>query len=478
MISTPLTVDEGGYGYVARLWSRGVPLYRTAWVDRPQGLLWMYRAAFSLFGDSAQTIRGLAAATAAGTVGAISAIGRRFIGSDRGGLFAGALYATLSAIPQFEGHTANGELLCALPSAISILFLMRALDAPTTKQQFRSMFYAGIFGAAGMLVKQSAYDVVLVGGVVICVVAWHKRGTGHHTFAQNAIGFGLGGLMMMIPAVVHGYFIGFSDWWFAFAGYRLGVESVMSGGLDERYGRFVASIFLIGINGLTLFVFAGLGLLAFREGRTRRLIPLGWFICALSSFALGGLFHTHYYIGLVAPISVLGAQGLSELLHEHRLGRFNVARVIAVPMCALFLAPALWSTWTVLRESSADRRSLLSSHDDRLIRNAKLATWITAHSNETDTIYVVYADAALYYEADRQSALKFLWERGVERIPGAMTTLTEVLNGPDAPRYVLQMTLPGKLRGGKPIKEIIERRYKDVATVDGIIIRELKAQAG
>ena len=60
-LTTPLSVDEGGYGYVARWWARGADLYGDVWVDRPQGLLLLYRWAIALPGGHAFDIRLMAA---------------------------------------------------------------------------------------------------------------------------------------------------------------------------------------------------------------------------------------------------------------------------------------------------------------------------------------------------------------------------------------------------------------------------------
>ena len=50
-LDVPLNVDEAGYGAVTRTWARGFALYGdVAWVDRPQGLLGLYRMAL-WFGD-------------------------------------------------------------------------------------------------------------------------------------------------------------------------------------------------------------------------------------------------------------------------------------------------------------------------------------------------------------------------------------------------------------------------------------------
>src|SRR5439155_26974867 len=65
----PLTADEGGYAEVARLWSHGATLYRGAWVDRPQGLVLVFRA-LHLIGGSPVAMRVTAAVVAALVVAA------------------------------------------------------------------------------------------------------------------------------------------------------------------------------------------------------------------------------------------------------------------------------------------------------------------------------------------------------------------------------------------------------------------------
>src|SRR5689334_19379696 len=67
--NAPLTADEGGYAEVARLWSHGATLYRGAWVDRPQGLILVFRA-LHLIGGSPLAMRAAAAVFAALVVAA------------------------------------------------------------------------------------------------------------------------------------------------------------------------------------------------------------------------------------------------------------------------------------------------------------------------------------------------------------------------------------------------------------------------
>ena len=67
-LDVPLNTDEGGFAAIARLWREGYTLYgNVAWVDRPQGLLVLYRLAG--LADSDQAIRALAIARLAGHPG-------------------------------------------------------------------------------------------------------------------------------------------------------------------------------------------------------------------------------------------------------------------------------------------------------------------------------------------------------------------------------------------------------------------------
>src|SRR4051794_27241620 len=56
-LSVPLMSDEGGYGYAAYWWSKGLHLYDELWFDRPQAILVIYRIIFATLGSSVVSIR-------------------------------------------------------------------------------------------------------------------------------------------------------------------------------------------------------------------------------------------------------------------------------------------------------------------------------------------------------------------------------------------------------------------------------------
>src|SRR5207237_8143292 len=95
--------DEGGYAYVATQWAGGHQLYRSAWIDRPQGLVLVYRLLVSIE-HSAWAIRlgGIVAAVAITLL--LVAIGRLSFGPSTGFL-AGGPYAAVAVGPHVAGST-------------------------------------------------------------------------------------------------------------------------------------------------------------------------------------------------------------------------------------------------------------------------------------------------------------------------------------------------------------------------------------
>src|SRR3989442_14251892 len=116
----PLTADEGGYAEVARLWSHGAILYDGAWVDRPQGLIVVFRAVH-LIGGSPLTMRAAAALVAALVVAGTMLLTLRLARGRITAVTAGLLAATVGASPFIESFTLSGELLASLPAVLSLL---------------------------------------------------------------------------------------------------------------------------------------------------------------------------------------------------------------------------------------------------------------------------------------------------------------------------------------------------------------------
>ena len=434
-LNTPTTVDEGGYGYVARFWARGADLYGDVWVDRPQGLLLEYRGALALLGDNGVAVRLLATLTAVAITVVLGLTLKRLV-SPAAGLISAVLFAVISVGPSIEGFSANGELLSALPSTCAI-----GLAAVWQQRPRRAtILLCGLVAGSALLVKQSGYDAGLAIAVWLLLAAW--RGWHPRREALVALGWLVaGGLVPVALAALHGALTGWHDWWFAFADYRLSVESVTTAPLSARLSLLWHSRndALSAIGPLLVLLPFGIAA-AWTEARTRLLLI--WFALSLSGFALG-------------------AVGIAWVVRGQR-PRVAVAAVVAaclVPLVALAL---------VVAEDGPRHRSLASSGDHRIVTDAAVARYLRAHTGPSDRIYALYADASIYFVADRRSPYPYLWFLGVKHIPGAIERLRATLSGPRAPLYIARYQPADAIDGG--VARIVARDYRQVATIDGIPI--------
>jgi len=91
-----LLADEGGALSAARSWSSGSPLYRDLWVDRPQGVLLLFRGWDALSFTNAPSVRILAILLGATAIAATAAVVWMFAGT-RAAVYTAWFAALLSA---------------------------------------------------------------------------------------------------------------------------------------------------------------------------------------------------------------------------------------------------------------------------------------------------------------------------------------------------------------------------------------------
>ena len=162
-LDAPLTSDEGGYAEIARLWARGHGLYGANWVDRPQGLLVVFRILLSAGITTSVGLRLFAAALATVLVLLVFSIGA-LTGGTLSGLVAGALTATAGASPFIEGFTLSGELIASVLAAAAVLAFV--LYQPSERLGW--LVLAGLAAGSAWMVKQSFFDAA----VAIAVCLW------------------------------------------------------------------------------------------------------------------------------------------------------------------------------------------------------------------------------------------------------------------------------------------------------------------
>jgi hypothetical protein len=438
----PLTADEGGYAQVARLWERGAGLYGEAWVDRPQGLLLVYRAVLSVGGGSTESLRILAAGVAVLVVIATALLAFRLCGTLEAAA-AALLLGTFAASPFIESFTLSGELLASLPAVLSLL----AFTAYVRAHRLAWLVLAGLLTGCAVMVKQSAFDAGLA-ALAFLLLTGRRR-------ARDATVLVLAALVPVAIGWLAAPHAG--EWWDAVVAYRAEGDSLLTGSRVHRVSLFWDSVPAAA---------KGLGLLAVLAAVGWRSTPLLvrlWVGAAAVGVLGGGNFHPHYYLQLAAPLSIAAAVGVRRLLTERR--RVATAVCAAAAAVTVALTVPLW-----FASGSAQARAVWPK-DRHLLRSEPIAAYVRAHTRPGDRIYVVWAGADIYYLADRQGALRYMWYRNVERIDGALASARRMLAA-GRPALVVVAQAPGTVDPSGATARILRQRYRLAARIEGVRILE------
>ena len=417
-LNVPLSVDEAGYGQVARLWARGFALYGdVAWVDRPQGLVGLYRMAVAV-GDE-WAIRMLALKAGVALVIAVAVIAWTIAG-PRAAVLAAWLIAVVGPAPHIEGFTANGELLGGAVAAVAIAIAYRWLERP----RLWLILVAGVVAGCGPLVKQSAFDGVVVGAAIIVVLAFRERAWGRAAARLVAFGVGVAIPWLVALALAASSPPGVSGWWFSIYGYRSQTESVASGDLGFRLTLLWNSIPWMLVDAGVLLLLGVVGVVALRRQR-RLLLPLMWLGACSLGFLAGGLYHPHYWVQLLPVFALLAGIGAAHVW-EARGRRDALALTAAAAGIPLVLALPVYLADPI----TASERS---TNDPRVISAITVGNEVARMTGPDDRIQVLWANAAVYWYADRIPATRYLWYRNIERIPGGRQAVVDAFTGDRPP---------------------------------------------
>lgn len=437
-VFSPLMADEGGALSVARLWRDGGVPYRDIFVDRPQGVLVMFRTWDALPGTGVQSVRMLAIVAGLATVWACASIARSF-GGPRAGAIAAWIAALAGGAPIIEGFAANGELLAAgwsLPGIAVAVGWMRG------RWSAWWLPVAGVLSGTGLTVKQSAFEGIIAFGVwcVIAAIAGWRR----WPVAIAAVtAFAAGVAAPLAASALHGRSIGWDDYWYAMAGFRGSQRSGLTHPEWLKLGRsilFALPVFapLVWLAGRTV---AGTGLRRAVRSPTGCFVAV-WAAVALAAFATGGSFHRHYFLILVWPVAV--ACGLLAARRPDPAARpllvtTAIALVAALPFVVV---PSL----------------ILGNVADT---NVDIARWIHTERREGGplTIYAYCASAAMYSEIGDTPVYPYLWADHVRLSRDGQARLAAYLTGPDAPDIVARFQRDSLCDAAGTIAPILAERY-------------------
>ncbi len=470
-VTTPLTSDEGGYLAVARAWASGKGLYTDAWVDRPQGLLVLFRAWDAATGGSPAAIRLMAI-----LFGCLAVVGVAYtvyaLAGPRAAAISSVLVAVASSNARIEGFIANGELLAGGVAAAGVA----AACAYMFRGRGRSwLLISGVLAGCAMSIKQSGFDGFLA--VMVCLVAGGI--TGERTWRQVTRDCAIcaAGLASVLAALLlHGLMLGFHAWWYALAGYRLGGINATSRSNWHRFGE-TSHIAAPTILPLAAVAVAGLAIWLVHSRRISRstvLVP-AWLCFAVFGFMSGGLFHRHYWVMLTFPLAAAAAMALATLTSGITGAADGRASIVAI--ACLVAIPSLISTMRVVRLDRADV-AVVADDDPRLVYNEKVGQWYAEHRTPDSTLYVLCASAGLYASADVIAPYPYLWQDGVVNAEGAQDRLIGLFAGDNPPTFVVAFQNATTCNPTGEVEALLRLRYVRRAVIDGLSILMLGDVAG
>jgi len=339
------------------------------------------------------------------------------------GLLAALLFGVFSSGPMVEGGTVNLETILHLPYILAIGLFLRA----SMSGQLRWYFLAGLCAGLATLVKQ-------VGGVLFFVFLCY--GIGERMKKQNSFSIKGwlcryllvgGGALLPVIGVISFYH---------FHGYTLNqlYDSMLGSNLHYiqrgyQYTNFLEEFFsklkvILPENGLlwlgTMFTAAYLGWRIWRGKReASNQILLLWAFWSFAVLWLTGTFYWHYFLQIIAPFSILTAYGIVETWRWAKslssLSRFlaqGMWAIILVTMIIIFIRTdyKYFFSYTAEEQTILQHHYADSSLDEYGIFNIiqrKIASYIRAHTNPAETIYVWGIAPQLYFLAQRRAATQY-----------------------------------------------------------------------
>ena len=468
-VIAPISADEGGFLAIARSWRHGGDLYQDVWVDRPQGLLVVYRLFDVLSGGNEDLVRVIALVFGAVAVVAVAEL-VRLLSTPTAGVIAGACAAVMSSAPAIEGFAANGELLGGTCSAVALALGVAVLVG---RLEPRWMFAAGFMGGVGLSMKQSGVDgiVALLAFLVLATVGgWLPRRVAAIRLMQALAGLAAVVLLMAL----HGLLTGWKDWTYAVYGYRAEKRSAFVGSNWKRLGETWLDAWPI-LALPVVVAFAALLVVGLKPGfrqsspshglRRGPVVLVLWLAAAGAAFVSGGQFFHHYWVILSLPIAALCGYSLGRL---HRVD-------LSVAVCGAMLLPAMLS-WASLVVLPRDRIPIEVSGYGRAVKEERVGQWFADNAAVGETIYVMCASASAYAHADAGPPYPYLWFDNVHSVPGAMELLAAMLAADDRPTYVAEFQRAGSCDWSGRADKSIQRYYRPFAVIDGVRILKVIEQ--
>jgi len=417
-----IDADVGNLGYMAWRLAEGEVLIDLEGPGKPPLYFMLYAVFIRIFGPSPLGLKMFGTFFVLMAILAIYWLANQAYGKQVG-LLAALLFGVFSSGPMIEGGTVNLETVLHFPYILAIgLFLKASMSG-----QRKWYFLTGLCAAMATLVKQ-------VGGVLFFVFLcygiyewWREKDSFLiKEWLYRYIVLGVGGLLPVLGVIIFYYF----------HGYTLNqlYDSMLGSNLHYlqrgyQYTSFLEEFFsrlkvILPENGLlwlgTIFAVVYIGKKIWHGKReASNQITLWWALWSFAVLWVSGTFYWHYFLQLISPFSVLTAYGIiatwkwtKSLSSLYRVVARGVWTILLVIMVTIFIKTdyKYFFSFTAEEQTIFQHQYADGTLDEYGIFNIfqrKTASYIRAHTNPTETIYVWGIAPQLYFLAQRRAATQY-----------------------------------------------------------------------
>lgn len=308
-----IDTDEGLYLLQAREWLLGGWPYVAVWDMHPVGGPALFAAAWTLFGKSIMTVRLLASLCVAATAWLAWRTVREMQGPRLVAGAASLLYIAHSVI--LGGLASNTEILFAPFVSGAMLLAARAAARPAEAPRWRDLALMGLLLGYALAIKPVVTPIGCLAFALLVGPAWLAGAHGWRRVAAMAASYAalclLPTALFALAYALHGQFQAFLYGSFlaplAYAG-----APPAAGVVWERISDSLLEL-------LWLLPLAAAPLWGLRRASLANpaaqlvLVALAWLVAAVLAVAGPGMYFNHYFVILLAPLSILAAVGAWRL---------------------------------------------------------------------------------------------------------------------------------------------------------------------
>ncbi|MEI7542557.1 MAG: glycosyltransferase family 39 protein [bacterium] len=302
-INMPLDKNEGAFAYAAVQVSHGSLLYKDVFEHRPPMIVYIYKTAFSLFGQTQLAIRNFTTLYLIATLLLMYMLSRIIWRSAFISMLAAFFYILYQHSLIFQGLTADTAIYAQLPLILSILFIFNRDE----KYELVNFSISGFFAAVALLTHLMTLFFALV--PIIYILAYCKKNK-----IKNLISFIVGYVVLI--AMVIGWAVlknNLLDMYnglifYNFEALKLSIKSVINYATFQGWMAFAyANIFLC------LSIIYAVWMFYKRKNNEIDFLLIATLFVLYLGIILSNNVPSNFYLSLIPAGSLLGAVMINDM---------------------------------------------------------------------------------------------------------------------------------------------------------------------